>query len=123
MEERRDSGDAEVGARLRQVRREAGLSLERLAERLGVSHTTVSRIELGRRSTTIQMVHAWYRACGYELDAVAVGSPEQATSLAVAMAALPEGEVGSVIRVVEAWPRLTERARGRILGIVDSTEP
>lgn len=119
MADEQRTGSVELGARLKKVREAAGLSQHQLASRLGVVHTTIGRIEKGARSTTLQMVHRWHTACGYELDAVAVGSVEQAASLAVSVAAVPERELSDVLRVVESWPRLRERTKGRILGLVD----
>lgn len=121
-EQDRRSGDPQLGAELRSVREEAGLSQDQLAAKLGLTRTQVSRIETGARSTGIDVVRRWYRECGYELDAAQVGTPEQATSLALAVAHLPEGQLDAVIAVVRAWPRLSERARGRILGIADTHE-
>lgn len=120
MAEQRKGGDPKVGAQLRDVRRQAQLSQAVLGARLGITHGQVSRIESGQRSTTIELVHQWYRECGYELDAVAVGSPEQATSLALAVASLPKAELDAVISIVRAWPALTERDKGRILGVIEA---
>lgn len=123
MTESRKGGDPQVAAQLREVRLSAGLSQHAMAARLGITPGHVSRIESAQRSPSIELVHRWYRECGYELDAVSVGTAEQAQSLALAVAALPEGELDTVIRVVRVWPYLTERARGVVIGLVEAAEP
>lgn len=115
----RKAGDPVLGAQLRQMRIEAGLSQTELGERLGLTHGALSRIENGLRSTGIEVIQRWYQECGYRLDGVRVGTAEQATSLALAVADLPQDELDAVIAVVRAWPKLSERDRGRILGIID----
>jgi transcriptional regulator with XRE-family HTH domain len=45
-----------VGTRIRIARLRAGLTQERLAERLGVEPTTVYRFESGRRGVTLPML-------------------------------------------------------------------
>jgi transcriptional regulator with XRE-family HTH domain len=45
-----------IGARIRVARLRAGLTQERLAERVGVEPTTVYRFESGRRGVTLPML-------------------------------------------------------------------
>lgn len=114
--------DRALGKQLREIREEANLTQDQLGKKLGISRVQVSRIESGARSTGVETVRRWYRECGYELDAVEVGTPEQATSLAVAVANLPEGQLDAIIEIVRAWPQLSERRRGRILGLIEADE-
>jgi transcriptional regulator with XRE-family HTH domain len=123
MEENRKPGDPKLGAELRRIRLEAGLRQGQLAVRLGIKAPMVSRVENGLRGLPIETLRQWYRECGYELEAVEVGSPDQATRLASAVADLPEGQTEAIIEIVRAWPRLDERTRGRILGLAASREP
>lgn len=61
-------GDAQVdltprlGANLRRVRTRQGLSLDRLAERSGVSRAMLSQIELGRSTPTVNVLARVVRA-------------------------------------------------------------
>lgn len=54
----------DLGRRLREVRRSAGLTGVRLAELLSWSQPKVSKIETGRQSPTAAEITAWARACG-----------------------------------------------------------
>ncbi|MFG2045347.1 helix-turn-helix domain-containing protein [Dactylosporangium sp. NPDC048998] len=52
-----------LGARLRELRREAGLTGRALAERIGCHHTKVSRIEHGSQAPSEANIRAWCRVC------------------------------------------------------------
>ena len=60
-----------LGAALRRLRREAGLSGEQIAGRLGLSQSQVSRAELGQQSIPAAVAEQWARAAGGPDDAVA----------------------------------------------------
>ena len=62
MSRRQFRGRQELGARLRRLRLEAGLTGTNLAEVLGWAQSKVSRIETGRQSTTTGDVRAWAAA-------------------------------------------------------------
>lgn len=53
-----------LGARLREIRKEASLTGRALAERTGLHSSKVSRAEHGKQSLTDAEIHAWCRACG-----------------------------------------------------------
>ncbi|MFB8000127.1 helix-turn-helix domain-containing protein [Streptomyces sp. NPDC056002] len=65
-------GREALGARLRELRAEAGLDGKSLAERLGWQRSKVSRLQTGRQTATDEDLEAW---------AGAVGVPEQAAEL------------------------------------------
>lgn len=46
----------EVGARIRKIRLERGVSQVKLADEIGVDHRTISRIENGLHPTSIDMI-------------------------------------------------------------------
>ncbi len=91
-----------LGANLRRVRTRQGLSLDRLAERSGVSRAMLSQIELGRSTPTVNVLARVVRALRVPyatlLDAAAtrppvvVRAPHTAPSLAEG--ALVRREVG-----------------------------
>lgn len=78
-EDRLDHGrvSAEVGARLRGYRRDADLSLADVATLLGVSISTVSRLETGRRAPTLEVLLPLARRYRVTLDDL-VGAPATA---------------------------------------------
>lgn len=55
---------------LRMARRRAGLSQRELARRAGVPQPTVSRIERGRMSPSLDTLGPLIEACGMELEVV-----------------------------------------------------
>jgi transcriptional regulator with XRE-family HTH domain len=65
---------SDVADLLRSVRREAGLSQEALAERAGVSRTTVARMEtLAKGDMSVSALLRLLEAAGYDLRAVKQG--------------------------------------------------
>lgn len=65
----------EIGARLRALRQERGLSQVELAEKLGTYQTTVSAIERGARGLTLHQAIKLARAIGASPDDL-LGSPQ-----------------------------------------------
>lgn len=120
MADRQRVHDPNLGSQLKAIREEAGFTQEELADLIGVNRTQVSRIEKGTRSTGFALVQKWYRACGYELDAVQVGDPSESLSVIEALAGIADDDVADITRILVAWPRLSERAKGRIIGFIDA---
>jgi transcriptional regulator with XRE-family HTH domain len=52
-----------LGARLREIRKEASLTGRALAERIGLHYSKVSRAEHGKQSLTDAEIRAWCHAC------------------------------------------------------------
>jgi transcriptional regulator with XRE-family HTH domain len=74
MAEEIDTVLAGVGPRLRALRRQRGVTLERLAEGTGISVSTLSRLESGRRRPTLELLLPLARAHHVPLDEL-VGAP------------------------------------------------
>lgn len=55
------------GRSLRTIRRRAGMTQTQLAERLGLSQSYVSDVELGRRNLTIRVMSGLAHSLGYRL--------------------------------------------------------
>jgi transcriptional regulator with XRE-family HTH domain len=55
---------------LNMARRRAGLSQRELAERAGVPQPSISRIERGQVSPTVDTLERLIRACGMELEPI-----------------------------------------------------
>lgn len=108
---------------LRRARKEARLSQEALAERLGISSVQVSRIETGARGTTLAIAQRWLEECGYSVESVSVGEPEAARVLAMAVATLDEADLESATRVLRAWGALPPHIVGAILQLISPYEP
>ncbi|MFI6938606.1 helix-turn-helix domain-containing protein [Streptomyces sp. NPDC050418] len=60
----------EVGARLRRLRQDRGLSLSELARRSGVGKGTLSELETGRRNPTLETLYALTTVLEAPLSAV-----------------------------------------------------
>ncbi|WP_405594867.1 XRE family transcriptional regulator [Streptomyces sp. NBC_01410] len=65
---------ATVGPRLRELRRERGITLAALAETTGISESTLSRLESGGRRPNLELLLPLARAYGVPLDEL-VGAP------------------------------------------------
>ena len=63
-----------VGRRLRDLRRERGTTLTQLAEATGISLSTLSRLEAGKRKPTLELLLPLAKAHGVQLDDL-VGAP------------------------------------------------
>lgn len=60
----------QLGQTLRALRADAGFSGEQLAERLGVSQSRISRIELGQQAAPADLVRRWAQAAAASEDRV-----------------------------------------------------
>ncbi|WP_026931640.1 helix-turn-helix domain-containing protein [Glycomyces tenuis] len=63
-----------VGPRLKDLRRRRGTTLTQLAERTGISLSTLSRLESGQRKPTLELLLPLAKAHGVQLDDL-VGAP------------------------------------------------
>lgn len=59
---------AQVGARLRVVRRSRGWTLDELASRAGMSASTLSRLESGKRQASLELLLPLTRQLGIRVD-------------------------------------------------------
>lgn len=66
---------AGVGPRLRELRRERGITLASLAETTGISESTLSRLESGGRRPNLELLLPLARTYGVPLDEL-VGAPQ-----------------------------------------------
>jgi transcriptional regulator with XRE-family HTH domain len=66
---------ATVGPRLRALRRERGGTLAQLAERTGISVSTLSRLEAGRRKPTLELLLPLAKAYDVPLDELVDAPP------------------------------------------------
>lgn len=57
-----------LGPRLRSARRERGWTLEELADRAGMSTSTLSRLESGKRQATLELLMPLTRQLGIRID-------------------------------------------------------
>ncbi|GAA5133664.1 helix-turn-helix domain-containing protein [Pseudonocardia adelaidensis] len=62
--------EAEVGARLRAERLRQGLSLRALAQRVGVSASMLSQVEIGRSRASVATLYAVVEELGLSMDAL-----------------------------------------------------
>ena len=69
------------GERVREIRKELGLTLERFAEKLGVGKTAISKLENGERSLTDQMAKAICREYNVSYDYLINGDGEMFDNL------------------------------------------
>lgn len=73
----RESADERTRRRLRELREQAGLSLEEVGRHAGMAASTVSRLESGARRLTLGHLAPLARAVGVSVDAL-LAPPERA---------------------------------------------
>jgi transcriptional regulator with XRE-family HTH domain len=64
-----------VGPRLRELRRSGGMTLAELSAATGISVSTLSRLESGRRRPTLELLLPLARAHGVQIDDLVGGPP------------------------------------------------
>jgi transcriptional regulator with XRE-family HTH domain len=99
--------EAEVGARLRAERLRQGLSLRALAERVGVSASMLSQVEIGRSRASVSTLYAVVEELGLSMDSLFAreGVESRARDRRSPEAELPEAAKGAPV------VRSTERPR------------
>lgn len=69
------------GERIKAIRKELGLTLEKFGEKLGVTKTTISRIEKGVNNLTDQMARSVCREYNVDYDYLMYGEGDMFTDL------------------------------------------
>ena len=69
------------GERIKVIRKELGLTLEKFGEKLGVKKTTISRIEKGVNNLTDQMARSICREYNVDYDYLMYGEGDMFTDL------------------------------------------
>lgn len=69
------------GERIKAIRKELGLTLEKFGEKLGVTKTTISRIEKGVNNLTDQMARSVCREYNVDCDYLMYGEGDMFTDL------------------------------------------
>ena len=57
-----------IGKRIKDIRKEQGLTQMELSEITGLTQSVISRIEIGETTTTIEVIDVIAKALGYNLD-------------------------------------------------------
>jgi transcriptional regulator with XRE-family HTH domain len=73
------TGQPNVGTRLRSLRQQRGLSMQALAERSGLSVNAIGRVERGESSPTVSSLHRCARALGVPVTAFFETQPQRST--------------------------------------------
>lgn len=116
-------GEVEISAaRLRELRKEAGLTQDQLADRLGVSRVQVSRIERGISSTPMETILAWHSACGYRVSSIGLKAEQLMTDLTLAFQTMGEDDVRHLVRLARVWRKLTPSDRNVLAAIIGTHE-
>lgn len=89
-------GSAEVGARVRELREQRGMSLSELARRASVGKATLSGLEAGTRNPTLDTLHAVAAALDLPLTTLLSAPPSTIRGAAVEMELLRVFDDGQV---------------------------
>ena len=65
-----DDFDIRLGSILREEREKKGITLQQIADKIGVTKTTVSRWELGTRSMYASSLKDYCKACGIDINEI-----------------------------------------------------
>lgn len=110
--------DLEIARQLRDARAAAKIRQVDLARRLGVTQSTISRIERGEQGTTPGTVIRWLAECGYAFRSVSMGGNHKAVKLALAVDRVDEDGMQVLVTLANAWPKLDTTTRRAISGLV-----
>jgi transcriptional regulator with XRE-family HTH domain len=102
QDEELDEVLAGVGPRLRDLRKQRGVTLADLTAATGISASTLSRLESGQRKPTLELLLPLARAHGVQLDEL-VGAP---------LTGDPRVHLRPVRRGGRTWVPVTKRAGG-----------
>ncbi|MBB6550012.1 XRE family transcriptional regulator [Nonomuraea rubra] len=102
MDDDLDAALAAMGPRLRRLRRHRGLTLAGLAAETGISESTLSRLESGRRRPNLELLLPLARAHGMPLEEL-IGAPQTGD---------PRVHLRPIRRDGMTYIRLTQRAGG-----------
>lgn len=72
-----------INERLRDLRKSKNLTIAQLAEKLGISSTTISIIESGRKVPTIGSIIKFAEGCGYAMEVNFVPIGEECSDLTI----------------------------------------
>jgi transcriptional regulator with XRE-family HTH domain len=103
---------------LKNIRKKAGFTLEKLGEKLDYSYVTLSRMERGKDSINLDVAQVWAESCGYEISLV---GPEHGETKR-AIDALGVEDVKLVGRLAKILPQLEPSQRATISAILDVWE-
>ena len=83
--EKRTARNANLGARLREVRRQRGITLKQVAEAVGVTESFVSQVERGTANPSVATLRRMAEALGETVASLFVGAEPRLQALAAAM--------------------------------------
>jgi transcriptional regulator with XRE-family HTH domain len=110
-----------LGQRLYELRTQAGLTQQELAEKVGVTPSAISKIENGRQFPQLENLEAWVEACGHKLALMFPTEGREVTTIVVENDFVPVVERFSglsdesrqlVEMLIEALPNLPYESRG-----------
>jgi len=130
------AGD-EIGARLRAVRQQRGISVRGLAQSLGVSPSLISQVETGRTQPSVSTLFAIVNELDVSLDALLADAPGGVVRAPAPAPADPQGEDGGSLPPVQhaadnpaiemengvRWERLAMDPLGSVDMILVTYEP
>lgn len=92
---------AKLGEKLRQIREDAGLSLDDLAARVDAGRAALAHYEAARRRPDLERISEIVAACGWEVEMLfrRRGEGDAVTALYAATAALRPAEVRLLTRI------------------------
>lgn len=112
--------DKLIGARIRAIREEHGLSAAKAAALINASPQQMSRYELGQNKITCSQLYTIARALKLPVSWFFQGVDVQSDAKKEAPEYISIGEDDGLKALLAYWPRLTPQQRNAILGVLDT---
>lgn len=103
---------------LKQIRKKAGFTLEKLGTELDYSYTTMSRMERGKDSINLDVAQAWAELCGYKIT---LSGREHGEASAI-IAHLESDDAVLVGRIAAVLPGLADAHRATLEALLEMWE-
>ena len=103
---------------LKQIRKKAGLTLEKLGSELDYSYSTMSRMERGKDSINLDVAQAWAELCGYKIT---LSGREHGEASAL-IAHLDSDDAVLLGRIAAVMPDLAPAHRATLVALLEMWE-
>ncbi len=109
-----------IGKRMRDVRVQAQLTQEDIAEKVGIKQAQVSAVEVGRRTTTLEVLERWMEACGATVTVERHDARDPRAQVLEQLAGLDRSVVEHIARAAAALAKLDPELRDQEVWMLEA---